>query len=392
MAEKEAKDTKIKDGQDQTADKNIEQLDENIGEFGDQQIDEQSREKKPRKEFQVLDLGNEDNVSDWLVNMLSGRLWDFAINNLEWAGDIIDRAISNRMENIAEKRQMALKIKEIKQKGQEAARKPLVNEDGTLNASAAKSRTYDDKGNLIMLDDYEVRKGDKIVDAKGNPLTGKMADIEKQLHEDARKSLLNKDGTLNAAAADSRGYDEKGNLTSLGSYPIQKGDKIVDAEGKPLTGKTMKDIEKQLQESKKRVDEKQSKGQQKEGAENTGKGGNEKRPRKKIKRKAGKEGKDGKKEKSGKSAEKAKEQPKKKGKRTLQAAGKSVRETQAAKESQKRQVRQNKSRKKAVQQEKNNTKSSRNRILDLAHRSQRNNANSNTRNNAINRGRNNQGR
>lgn len=328
MAEKEAKDTKIKDGQDQTADKNIEQLDENIGEFGDQQIDEQSREKKPRKEFQVLDLGNEDNVSDWLVNMLSGRLWDFAINNLEWAGDIIDRAISNRMENIAEKRQMALKIKEIKQKGQEAARKPLVNENGTLNAAAAKQRTYDDKGNLIMLDDYKV----------------------------------------------------------------QKGDKIVDAEGNPLTGKTVKDIEKQVQESKKRMDEKQPKEQQKEGAENTGKGGNEKRPRKKIKRKDGKEGKSGKKEKSGKSAEKAKEQPKKKGKRTLQAAGKSVRETQAAKESQKRQVRQNKSRKKAVQQEKNNTKSSRNRILDLAHRSQRNNANSNTRNNAINRGRNNQGR
>lgn len=328
MAEKNTKETKIKDDKPQTVDKEIEQADENVGEFGDQQTEELSKEKKPRKEFQVLDLGNEDNVSDWLVNMLSGRLWDFAINNLEWAGDVIDRAISNRIERAAEKRQMAMKLKEIKKKAQEAARKPLANEDGTLNAAAAKQRTYDDKGNLIMLDDYK----------------------------------------------------------------IQKGDKIVDAEGKPVTGKTVKDIEKQVQESQKRMAEKQSKEQQKDGTENNGKGGNEKRSRKKIKRKDGKEGKGDKKEKSGKTAEKSKEQPKKKGKRTLQAAGKSTQETQAAKESKKRQARQNKSRQKAVQQEKNNTKSGRNQILALAHKNQRNNANSNTRSNTLNRGRNNQGR
>ena len=333
MAEKETKDTKTTDtkttdGKDQAAGKENEQAEENVGEFGDQQTDERSAKRLPRKEFQVLDLGNEDNVSDWLVNMLSGRLWDFAINNLEWAGDVIDRAISNRIERSAEKRQMALKIKELKQKGQEAIRKSLVNEDGTLNAAAAKKRTYDDKGNLIMLDDYK----------------------------------------------------------------IQKGDKIVDAEGKPIAGKTIEDIEKQVQESQKRMAEKQPKEQQKDGAENNGKGGNEKRRRKKTKRKDGKEDKSGKKEKGGKNTEKNKEQPKKKGKRTLQAAGKSTRETQTAKESKKQQVKQNKSRKKAVQQEKNNTKSSRNQILDLAHRNQRNNANSNTRNNTISRGRNNQGR
>ena len=131
MAQKDTKETKIKDDKALAADKENEQGEENVGEFGDRQIEEMTKEKKPRKEFQVLDLGNEDNVSDWLVNMLSGRLWDFAINNLEWAGDVIDRAISNRLERAAEKRQMAMAVKESRKKAQEAARKPLANEDGT---------------------------------------------------------------------------------------------------------------------------------------------------------------------------------------------------------------------------------------------------------------------
>ena len=78
MAQKDTKETKIKDDKALAADKENEQGEENVGEFGDRQIEEMTKEKKPRKEFQVLDLGNEDNVSDWLggCGILPSTTWN----------------------------------------------------------------------------------------------------------------------------------------------------------------------------------------------------------------------------------------------------------------------------------------------------------------------------
>lgn len=165
---------------------------ENVGEVSDTEQQTPQKEEKSRAEFSPPDLGNEDNVSDWLVNMLSGRLWDFALNNMEWIGDLCDRAFYSRMERNAEKRRMALKVKEAQQRAAAASQKKLTNEDGTINAGAAKTRCYDENGNLVGLDDYALKPGDKVVDAEGKPLQGKTPEeMEAQLRQ-SRQNVAEK--------------------------------------------------------------------------------------------------------------------------------------------------------------------------------------------------------
>ena len=165
---------------------------ENVGEVSDTEQQTPQREEKSRAEFSPPDLGNEDNVSTWLVNMLSGRLWDFALNNMEWVGDLCDRAFYSRMERNAEKRQMALKVKEAQQRAATASQKKLTNEDGTINAGAAKSRSYDENGKLVGLDDYALKPGDKVVDAEGKPLQGKTPEEMKPSSASPAKMSLKK--------------------------------------------------------------------------------------------------------------------------------------------------------------------------------------------------------
>lgn len=156
---------------------------ENVGEFGDQAVGVEEKEKKDRKEFTPLDLGNEDNVSDWIVNMLSGRLIDFAVNNLEWVGEWVDRGVTNKYEKMEYKRQMALASKEAKKAAQKASKEKMANKDGTINASKSTTRVYDENGKLTQLDDYVLQPKDKLVDGEGKPVSGKMNDIEKQLKD-----------------------------------------------------------------------------------------------------------------------------------------------------------------------------------------------------------------
>lgn len=193
MAEKTEKETSEKQKFQTFSDNANTDGQENIGEVSDTEQKSSEHEKKERAEFSPLDLGNEDNVSDWLVNMLSSRLWDFAINNLEWAGDLCDRAFFARSERNAEKRRMALNIKAAKQRAAESAKKTMTNEDGTINAGAAKTRVYDDEGKLVKLGDYEVQPNDKLVDAEGKPLQGKTPqEIENQIQQ-SRKNVAAKE-------------------------------------------------------------------------------------------------------------------------------------------------------------------------------------------------------
>lgn len=182
---------------------------ENVGEVSDTEQQTPQKEEKSRAEFSPPDLGNEDNVSDWLVNMLSGRLWDFALNNMEWIGDLCDRAFYSRMERNAEKRQMALKVKEAQQRAATASQKKLTNEDGTINAGAAKSRSYDENGNLVGLDDYPLKPGDKVVDAEGKPLQGKTPEeMEAQLRQ-SRQNVAEKNKDKNKNKNREKNKDKK---------------------------------------------------------------------------------------------------------------------------------------------------------------------------------------
>lgn len=224
MAEKTEKETSEKQKFQTFSDNANAGEQENIGEVSDtEQTDAPKREKKPRAEFTPLDMGNEDNVSDWLVNMLSARLWDFAINNMEWVGDLCDRTFFSHNEVKEEKRRMALNIKAAKQRAAESAKKTMTNEDGTINAGAAKTRVYDDEGKLVKLGDYEVQPNDKLVDAEGKPLQGKTPqEIENQIQQ-SRK---------NVAAKENNG---KAPEKEKGSKEGKKKEKKKPAKGKGKT-------------------------------------------------------------------------------------------------------------------------------------------------------------
>ena len=323
MAEKTEKETseKKKDEkqQDQTLGEKAADEQENVGEVSDtEQKEAPKREKKPRAEFTPLDLGNEDNVSDWLVNMLSARLWDFAINNMEWVGDLCDRAFFTRNEAKEAKRQMALNVKAAKQRAADASKKAITNEDGTINAAAAESLVYDDKGKLVQ----------------------------------------------------------------LGDYVIQPNDKLVDAEGKPLQGKTQDEINAQIEQSRKNVEAQkkaaeQTKSNSGKGKEKAPKEGKKKEGKKadgKKKASKGKEKAKGTKEKAGKSQKNTRARQKRSPKEAAQAA----RSTQQAKKDRAKQGQIASNKKRAVKQSKQATQSSKNRILNLSRQNRQSRANTNT--------------
>lgn len=61
-----------------------------VGAFKAQENEEDGNiEKSPG--YTNLDWGNEDNVSDWLVGMFSGRLQDWFIANMKWVGYYADK-------------------------------------------------------------------------------------------------------------------------------------------------------------------------------------------------------------------------------------------------------------------------------------------------------------
>ena len=299
---------------------------ENVGEVSDTEQQTPQKEEKSRAEFSPPDLGNEDNVSTWLVNMLSGRLWDFALNNMEWIGDLCDRAFYSRMERNAEKRQMALKVKEAQQRAATASQKKLTNEDGTINAGAAKSRSYDENGNLVGLDDYALKPGDKVVDAEGKPLQGKTPEeMEAQLRQ-SRQNVAEKNKDKN---------------------------KNKDPEKN-------KDREKNKDKKKKKKKSKGGNGQTRSDNKNKDTKNNENSSRKKTRTRQ---------------------------KRSPQEAAQEARKTQQAKKERAQQGRVASNKKRSITKNKQRTQSSKNKVLNVSRQNQQNRTNSNMRGrNGANRG------
>lgn len=311
---------------------------ENVGEVSDTEQQTPQKEDKKRAEFSPLDLGNEDNVSDWLVNMLSGRLWDFALNNMEWVGDLCDRAFYSRMERNAEKRQMALKVKEAQQRAATASQKKLTNEDGTINAGAAKSRSYDENGNLVGLDDYPLKPGDKVVDAEGKPLQGKTPEeMEAQLRQ-SRQNVAEKNKSKPSKEAPRSSNDDR-NAEN-------------DEKGKNKDKNKNKNREKNKDKKKKKKKSKGGKGQTRSGDKNKDTKSNESSSRKKTRTRQ---------------------------KRSPQEAAQEARKTQQAKKERAQQGRVASNKKRSITKNKQNTQSSKNKVLNLSRQNQQNRTNSNMR-------------
>lgn len=323
---------------------------ENVGEVSDTEQQTPQKEEKGRAEFSPPDLGNEDNVSDWLVNMLSGRLWDFALNNMEWIGDLCDRAFYSRMERNAEKRRMALKVKEAQQRAATASQKKLTNEDGTINAGAAKTRCYDDKGNLVGLDDYALKPGDKVVDAEGKPLQGKTPEeMEAQLRQ-SRQNVAEKNKSKPLKEAPLSSNDDRN----------AENDEKEKNKDKNKNKNKNKNREKNKDKKKKKKKSKSGNGQTRSDNKNKDTKNNENSPRKKTRTRQ---------------------------KRSPQEAAQEARKTQQAKKERAQQGRIASNKKRNINKNKQKTQSSKNEILNVSRQNQQNRTNSNMRGrNGANRG------
>lgn len=323
---------------------------ENVGEVSDTEQQTPQKEEKSRAEFSPPDLGNEDNVSDWLVNMLSGRLWDFALNNMEWIGDLCDRAFYSRMERNAEKRRMALKVKEAQQRAAAASQKKLTNEDGTINAGAAKTRCYDDKGNLVGLDDYALKPGDKVVDAEGKPLQGKTPEeMEAQLRQ-SRQNVAEKNKSKPLKEAPLSSNDDRN----------AENDEKEKNKDKNKNKNKNKNREKNKDKKKKKKKSKSGNGQTRSDNKNKDTQNNENSPRKKTRTRQ---------------------------KRSPQEAAQEARKTQQAKKERAQQGRIASNKKRNINKNKQKTQSSKNEILNVSRQNQQNRTNSNMRGrNGANRG------
>ena len=323
---------------------------ENVGEVSDTEQQTPQKEEKSRAEFSPPDLGNEDNVSDWLVNMLSGRLWDFALNNMEWIGDLCDRAFYSRMERNAEKRQMALKVKEAQQRAATASQKKLTNEDGTINAGAAKSRSYDENGNLVGLDDYPLKPGDKVVDAEGKPLQGKTPEeMEAQLRQ-SRQNVAEKNKSKPLKEAPLSSNDDRN----------AENDEKEKNKDKNKNKNKNKNREKSKDKKKKKKKSKSGNGQTRSDNKNKDTKNNENSPRKKTRTRQ---------------------------KRSPQEAAQEARKTQQAKKERAQQGRIASNKKRNINKNKQKTQSSKNEILNVSRQNQQNRTNSNMRGrNGANRG------
>lgn len=323
---------------------------ENVGEVSDTEQQTPQKEEKSRAEFSPPDLGNEDNVSDWLVNMLSGRLWDFALNNMEWIGDLCDRAFYSRMERNAEKRQMALKVKEAQQRAATASQKKLTNEDGTINAGAAKSRSYDENGNLVGLDDYALKPGDKVVDAEGKPLQGKTPEeMEAQLRQ-SRQNVAEKNKSKPLKEAPLSSNDDRN----------AENDEKEKNKDKDKNKNKNKNREKNKDKKKKKKKSKGGNGQTRSDNKNKDTKNNENSSRKKTRTRQ---------------------------KRSPQEAAQEARKTQQAKKERAQQGRIASNKKRNINKNKQKTQSSKNEILNVSRQNQQNRTNSNMRGrNGANRG------
>ena len=135
---------------------------ENVGAFKAKEHEEEAPEKSPG--YTPFDWGEETNVSDWLVNIFSGRLQDWFIANMQWAGHYVDKAL-NKVDKYIDRRDERKKLRE------EA---PDKDKDGKDKGNKEKTGKDKDKYNSKKTsaqerNDHKAQKAQELADkAKKN--------------------------------------------------------------------------------------------------------------------------------------------------------------------------------------------------------------------------------
>ena len=87
-----------------------------VGHFGAKE--EKEVTEKDRIDYTPLDWGKDDNISDFLVTMLSGNLSDWFVNNMKFVGQYVDIAVerANDLSKKIEEDKKLMQTKEDKSK------------------------------------------------------------------------------------------------------------------------------------------------------------------------------------------------------------------------------------------------------------------------------------
>lgn len=170
---------------------------ENVGAFKAKEHEEEAPEKSPG--YTPFDWGNESNVSDWLVNIFSGRLQDWFIANMEWAGHYVDKAL-NKVDKYIDRRDERKKLRE------EAPDKDKDGKDKGNKDKGPKDKDGKDKGNKEKTGKDKDKNNSKKTSAQER--NDHKAQKAQELADKAKKNMANRKYDNSALGKNQQAFDQ----------------------------------------------------------------------------------------------------------------------------------------------------------------------------------------
>lgn len=177
---------------------------ENVGAFKAKEHEEEAPEKSPG--YTPFAWGNEDNVSDWLVNIFSGRLQDWFVANMEWAGHYVDKAL-NKVDKYIDRRDERKKLSEENlDKNKDSKDKDKGNKDKESKDKDSKDKGGKDKGNKEKAGKNKDKNNSEKTSAQTK--NEQKAQKAQDMVDKAKKNMANRKYDKSALGRNQQAYDQ----------------------------------------------------------------------------------------------------------------------------------------------------------------------------------------
>lgn len=184
---------------------------ENVGAFKAKEHEEEAPEKSPG--YTPFDWGNESNVSDWLVNIFSGRLQDWFVANMQWAGHYVDKAL-NKVDKYIDRRDERKKLREEasdkdkdgKDKGNKD--KGPKDKDGKDEEAPDKDKDGKDKGNKEKTGKDKDKDKNNSKKTSAQERNDHKAQKAQELADKAKKNMANRKYDNSALGKNQQAFDK----------------------------------------------------------------------------------------------------------------------------------------------------------------------------------------
>lgn len=172
---------------------------ENVGAFKAKEHEEEAPEKSPG--YTPFDWGEETNVSDWLVNIFSGRLQDWFIANMQWAGHYVDKAL-NKVDKYIDRRDERKKLRE------EAPDKDKDGKDKGNKDKGPKDKDGKDKGNKEKTGKDKDKDKNNSKKTSAQERNDHKAQKAQELADKAKKNMANRKYDNSALGKNQQAFDQ----------------------------------------------------------------------------------------------------------------------------------------------------------------------------------------